>query len=45
MPSAASAPRSDNTLRHQFRFTDKLGLQSEFFNILSHPNFGSQPTT
>jgi hypothetical protein len=33
------ATRWDITLRRQFRFTDKLGLQSraEFFNILNPP--------
>jgi hypothetical protein len=33
----------DVTLRRQFRFTERVGLQfrSDFFNILNHPNFGS----
>jgi hypothetical protein len=31
------------TLRRQFRFTERIGLQarSDFFNIFNHPNFGS----
>ncbi len=37
------ATQWDITLRRQFRFTEKLGLQSraDFFNLLNHPNFGS----
>jgi hypothetical protein len=40
-----AAQFGDITLRRQFCFTGKLGLQSraEFFNILNHPNFGSPP--
>jgi len=37
------ATQWDITLRRQFRFTERLGLQAraDFFNILNHPNFGS----
>ncbi|MGO9434866.1 MAG: TonB-dependent receptor domain-containing protein [Terracidiphilus sp.] len=39
---AFGATQWDMTLRRQFRFTEKLGLQfrSDFFNLLNHPNFG-----
>ena len=37
------ATQWDITLRRQFRFTERFGLQAraDFFNILNHPNFGS----
>jgi Carboxypeptidase regulatory-like domain/TonB dependent receptor-like, beta-barrel len=37
------ATQWDITVRRQFRFTERLGLQvrADFFNILNHPNFGS----
>jgi carboxypeptidase family protein/TonB-dependent receptor-like protein len=37
------ATQWDITVRRQFRFTERLGLQvrGDFFNILNHPNFGS----
>ena len=37
------ATQWDITLRRQFRFTERIGLQArgDFFNILNHPNFGS----
>jgi hypothetical protein len=37
------ATQWDITLRRQFRFTERVALQTraDFFNILNHPNFGS----